>query len=166
MDVLTDAVPDAAADPVSGSRLKAKYRVGEDGSKSYLPYVWYDSQRKEDCGFALAADGKERCLPVGTYNAAPGIYFSDAACSISLALALYPGCDVKYVAGSKTNVSCQFTSTETQLFTLGAKANLATVYVKSGANCISTSGMGVELYEVGPEIPASSFVAGTVMVDP
>lgn len=165
MDVLSDAMPDASADPVSGSRLKAKYRLGEDGSKAYLPFVWYDSERKEDCNFSLAADAKERCLPLGTYNAVLGTYFSDSACTAPLALALYPSCEVKYATGAKSGGGCQFASTMTQVFVLGAKANLATVYVKSGANCISTSGTGVELYEVGTEIPPSSFVAGTVMAD-
>jgi len=165
MDVLSDAVPDAAADPISGSRLKAKYRVGEDGSKAYLPYIWYDSERKEDCGFAPAADGKERCLPIGTSNATAGLYFSDPACSASLGVFSYPGCDVKYITLATSGGGCPFSSSKTQVFALGAKANLATVYVKSGASCTAVSAAGIELYEIGAEILPTSFVAGSVLVD-
>src|SRR5437899_3272171 len=52
LDALADPVPDAKADPnSSGSRLKAKRHVGEDGSSEFIG--WHDMQRDEDCAFAL-----------------------------------------------------------------------------------------------------------------
>src|SRR5690349_16994423 len=53
-DALTNPVPPASADPTSGSRLKPKYRVAEDGAKEYFAGLWYDSQRAEDCSFTTA----------------------------------------------------------------------------------------------------------------
>jgi hypothetical protein len=79
---IIDPVPKACADPVSGSRLKAKYRVAEDGSKEHLPGAWYDSMRGEDCVFLHASDGKERCLPVFRGQVS---YYTDPACSVPVA---------------------------------------------------------------------------------
>lgn len=64
LDALTDPVPDALADvTTSGSRLKAKWIVGADGSKQFRN--WYDSQLGHDCYFNPASDGQTRCLPYG-----------------------------------------------------------------------------------------------------
>jgi len=77
VDALTNPVPDANAEPTtSGSRLKARYYVGEDGSRQFVG--WYDSQRKEECSFLSAGDGETRCLPAGAYPI--GVY-SDANCT-------------------------------------------------------------------------------------
>lgn len=54
-------VPSALA-AESGSRLKAKWLVAEDGAR-YFTFNWYDRERGHDCSFLLAADGVQRCLP-------------------------------------------------------------------------------------------------------
>jgi len=53
---------DGAAAATSGARLRARWGVAEDGSRSFEG--WQDSELGAPCTFALAADGKERCLPV------------------------------------------------------------------------------------------------------
>src|SRR5258708_29782926 len=61
-------VPSALADVnAGGTRLKANYYAGSDGSQQFLS-TFHDAQRNEDCAFAIAADGTTRCLP----TAAPG----------------------------------------------------------------------------------------------
>ncbi|HEY4058321.1 MAG TPA: hypothetical protein VGM39_17030 [Kofleriaceae bacterium] len=45
----------------SGSRLKARYLVADDGSKTMLG--WHDAQLDMNCAFRLAEDGVQRCLP-------------------------------------------------------------------------------------------------------
>ena len=62
LDALTNPVADAKADPAtSGTRLKAKYYAGADGSRQFVG--WHDAQRDEDCYFGAAADGVLRCAP-------------------------------------------------------------------------------------------------------
>src|SRR5262249_52920033 len=78
-----DPVATARAD--SGSRLKAEYLLGDDGSKDYqitlMPWsynpnlfnvgahpvnVYWDSMRNEECAYQVAADAATRCLPTST----------------------------------------------------------------------------------------------------
>lgn len=54
-------VRDAAAQMTSGSRLRARYLVSDDGARSFVG--WYDSARSENCSFMPAPDGVTRCLP-------------------------------------------------------------------------------------------------------
>lgn len=165
---MTGGMPEASADPESGSRLKAKYRTGDDGSKAYLPGVWFDSQRQEDCSFGSADDGKERCLPTAeSYAALNGYYFSDAGCTVPVAYA-GGGCAPKYVIGNGGS-GCYGSPTAytSQIFKVGAKLNQATLYIKSGASCTSTPAAAtLDYFKVGAEVAPSSFVAGTVMTDP
>ncbi len=58
----------------SGSRLKVRTLIGEDGSRQ--PAGWYDTQLETECSWRTASDGQTRCLPI----AIPTIYFADAAC--------------------------------------------------------------------------------------
>jgi hypothetical protein len=99
LDALTDPVPDAMADTVSGSRLKAAWIESTDGAKQFLlnteinsgsgstvtGNVWYDSMRDENCTIRLAADGKLRCLPGFPQSVNPQqstqVFFGDATCS-------------------------------------------------------------------------------------
>jgi hypothetical protein len=121
MDALTDPIAEAMAgleNPQSGTRLKAKYIMGADGSKEYrfttifldvhfvngpneVHPVWYDSVLQADCIFLWSADGKLRCLP-GTPsretfqqdNAADfgfGVLFTDAQCTAPIVWQESPG---------------------------------------------------------------------------
>lgn len=80
-DAMTDPTPDASAQEMSGTRLKARYYVGADGSKQFAG--WYDTSRKENCTVMTASDGKLRCLP-SAFFATGGSYFSDDGCSQKL----------------------------------------------------------------------------------
>lgn len=164
-DALMDPVPEAAADPTSGSRLKAKYRVADDGSKAYLPYEWFDSERNETCFFGVAADGKERCLP-GGHHATSG-FFTDPACSMPIAYT-FAGCQPDYVVVGEPNPpnACIFNVAVTHLHNLGPAINPATVYSKSGNSCSGGPPSPQFIYfGIGAEIPASSFVASSVLHD-
>jgi hypothetical protein len=65
--------------PRSGSRLKAQYFVGSDGSKAYAGM--YDAQTERECSFVTAADGAYRCLPSGPGVIATTAYYADALCT-------------------------------------------------------------------------------------
>jgi hypothetical protein len=159
-DAMTDPVPDASADPVSGTRLKAKYRSGSDGSKGYIPSLWYDSQRQEDCAFAVAGDGVERCIPSGLSVVA----FSDAACTQAIAMDS-TGCVTKYAIQRDRPAGCN-TVGPTRIFELGAKSTATNIYLQAGTQCISTMApAGSALYAVGAEVPPTAFLEGTIKTD-
>ena len=164
LDALTDPVPDASADPVSGSRLKAKYRIADDGSKEYLAGSWYDSQRQEDCSFQLSADGATRCLPTSTPFPP---YYADAACSQPLFQSKQdnPACSSqapKY--GHATFGVCD---SLIRLYSVGAKVDPVNLYYFiGGSNCVQGDlNAGYEYYLRGAEIPPTSFVGAKVMHD-
>lgn len=166
MDVLMDAMPDAAADPVSGTRLKAKYITGDDGSKAYLPGVWYDSERQEDCTFVRAADGQQRCLPTANTVTISPTYFSDVICTHPIASAP-TGCTPQYVV-SYDAASCSGADSLTyHLHAISVAMNLATLYSKGPGGCTgSAAPAGYKYYAPQGEVPAASFVGGTVKTDP
>jgi len=78
-------VPDANADPTSGSRLLVEYLQADDGATQ--PVGWFDSTRNEECAWATADDGQLRCLPAADTSVTaawePGelFMFTDAACT-------------------------------------------------------------------------------------
>jgi hypothetical protein len=157
MDAMIDPVPDAAAQEMSGSRLKARYYVGDDGSKQFVG--WYDSQRKENCGFMMAGDGVLRCLP--TMFAAAGSYFSDSACTSPLfatatASCVNPGATYGYKLDSCSYTVVQLT-----------KVTPANVYIGSGTTCtaIASTSTASLTFFTGTEVAASSFEKGSEQVE-
>jgi hypothetical protein len=68
-----------------GSRLKANYYAGSDGSQQFLA-TFHDTMRNEDCAFSTASDGTIRCLPIaggasGATVSEYSVYYADAACT-------------------------------------------------------------------------------------
>ncbi len=76
---------------LSGTRVKAQYFVGDDGSKVFRGM--YDSARKEGCTYVGTADGKTRC--VGLDGAVAATFFTDDKCTqpIFSSLTTVPACD-------------------------------------------------------------------------
>lgn len=77
----TGASIDLSQQALSGSRLKAYWYTGPDGSKQF-GLKWYDSLLKIDCYMtALLADGSRRCLPLPT-----GVTkaFADSSCTTQI----------------------------------------------------------------------------------
>lgn len=167
VDAMTDPVPDAAAEPAtSGTRIRARYYNGEDGSRQFVG--WRDTERDEDCSFQQAEDGQTRCTP--TYLA-PAVYYADAGCTQPLAAVSKPAtglCGVtvttpvpQYAADYRTTLC----SGSVKVLQVGATALPSLVYTFSG-----TCGAGVapnaafDYYSTTP-VPASSFVAATEEVE-
>lgn len=143
----------------SGSRLKAQTHVGDDGSRTPLTAM-FDSELGVECYFAVAADGVTRCLPFG--GPTVGQYYLDAACTQPLAYS--PSCPV---AGGYVSIRDTTCSPRAQVFPIGSLVTPAGVYLKQGTNCTSTAvTAGAFYYSVGAEVPAASFVAATVEVEP
>jgi hypothetical protein len=169
LDAITDPVPSAMADPVqSGTRLKAHYYAGEDGSKQFT-LTFYDSQRHEDCSFKIAGDGTIRCLPT---TAVVFGYYADAACTQQLAGVL-TGCTPPKYAGAGT-ASCPGSPDASLVYPLGAAFSGQTMYVQDPSTtpptCTGTQSFSLtisyDLYTFGAEIPPSAFAQATLQTDP
>jgi hypothetical protein len=69
---------------LSGTRLKAYWYTGSDGSRQFAQR-WYDSMLKADCAFQPGPDGVVRCLPQVSFGNA---LYSDATCTVAVAVAI------------------------------------------------------------------------------
>ncbi len=155
-------VPDANADQTqSGSRLKAEYYVGADGSKQW-DYSFQDSARgNERCSFLTAADGSIRCLPSGI---SAGIFFSDANCTETLAYAVTAcGATPAYATSMIATSACP-AKYEYHLFTVASKYT-GTVYSGSPGSCTAYTSFPYAAYSIGSEIAPSSFVQASVQTE-
>ncbi|MFT3776543.1 MAG: hypothetical protein QM820_65210 [Minicystis sp.] len=161
-DALTDPVPPANAEPAAGSRLKPKYRLGDDGAKEYLAGLWFDSMRNEDCSFTLAADGKTRCLPQGSEFR----YYADASCATPMVL-LQNACTAPKYATSNTDAACGLDPSAIHIYAIDQPTTPQMIYGKSGGSCfaIGPAAADYAYFTVGAEVPASSFVAATINHD-
>jgi len=172
LDALTEPVPAANADPYqSGTRLKARYYVGSDGSKALLGM--YDSQLMATCFYTPTSDGTTRCFPYTLSSAYVGSFFSDAGCSQPLASTSTAGCAAPLYADTTTTLpgSCG-TQNVYHLYPI-AGAYTGTLYTGTPASCnavsaatLSTSFSSYAFYTVGPEVSPSQWVQGTVQTDP
>lgn len=156
---ITDPVPPANAEPAPGSRLKPRYRLGDDGAKEFLAGSWWDAQRGEECSFGPAADGKIRCLPAATDFR----YYADASCTTPMVL-LQGACTPPKYGLSTTDAACGLDPGASHIYSIGAATTPAMIYGKSGASCfaIGPASSDYQYYTVGAEVPASSFVASTI----
>jgi hypothetical protein len=138
----------------SGERIKAKTLVGADGSRT--PSGLYDSQLGIDCAWRGASDGQQRCLPV---NYAFATIWADAACTIPVGTS-------NGTCGLPTHLLTQTGSCwdSVRVFPV-AGPYAGTTYTKAGADCIDI-GPTANAIIGGAEIPASSFVAATVEIEP
>lgn len=149
----------------SGSRLKARYYRGADGSRLVNLGPW-DGERDEACNFGKASDGKLRCLPSGAGSSV----FRDDGCSVP---AFDVGC-AKYLAVTtpRVCVECNCSGGETRIHSVGnvIPDNLPLYYGTPGA-CATVAhpsyntDVGENWRELGAEVPASSFVEGELITE-
>lgn len=153
----------------SGARLKARWRVGEDGSRMFAG--WHDSQLQVECEFKRAADGTERCVPgnpaslSGSPNEpAPLLFFTDSGCTQPI-LAVRIGC------ASPTYVHAASFDCDTTLraYAVGGVLPMpgGLVYRLSAGSCLdvySSPSFG-EWHALAEQDP-SSLVAAAIQIDP
>ena len=168
VDALTDPIPDAVADVISdqetegggtsGSRLKARYYEGADGSRLPLLHL-YDTELKTACSYRQASDGKWRCLPPTVIAS----YFSDAGCTKGLAVTSPCG-GLEYAA---TTDAC---GAGVRIFELGGEVTQAEVFSAASGECKPLGNPclagACAMRSVGAELPASRFVSATVVEKP
>ncbi|MBM4363719.1 MAG: hypothetical protein FJ104_13645 [Deltaproteobacteria bacterium] len=184
-EALGDPVPPAQAD-VSGTRLKSKYIAGADGSRLVEPDVLFDSQLGVDCRFGKAADGAVRCVPAdvtgGGWLGAP--FFKDDACTdgVTFVAAPPPGCApsvpahvVRFTAPAYCSVVRSSADQHAHVYAVGQvvpRPSGPMYYVDGDGSCreqvnlLGALPQGAITYDLGTELPASTFAAGTAGVDP
>jgi hypothetical protein len=165
LDAMTDVVPSADAESGDGTRLKAMYYLGDDGSRHALG-VMYDSQRGERCMYLNTPDGM-RCIP----SAETAItWYEDTGCSAPLGSRGKSECyqsDARYAYAPVPAGPCGAVGAQAALYPTVAKVTPATVYQKDaggGCKAVATSG-NTEFYTLGPAIPWDSFVKVTEQHD-
>lgn len=148
----------AAKAAASGSRLKLRQYIADDGSK--LPPGWWDSERNEECAFNTWL-GDMRCLPPAVFSTT--FYYADSACSLPLASV---GCDTSL---SYVLVTAAGTCTANRtMHPLDGARWTGAVYTTLTGSCAMTADpcalpeQACDLVRVGDEIPASAFVAATL----
>ncbi|HKO46866.1 MAG TPA: hypothetical protein VJV79_04045 [Polyangiaceae bacterium] len=161
LGTMMDPVRDASAEPATdGTRLKAVYMVGADGSRQQQ-YNWWDSERKEDCSFMAFADGSTHCVP--SVGASSGSFFSDSGCSTPLFAVGVNQCQAgaaKYGLGALV-ISCNVV-TYPGIYSLKSVVP-AQVFQGTPAACTASAASTIALYTfyTGTQIPLSSFVSAT-----
>jgi hypothetical protein len=149
----------------SGTRLKARWYVGEDGSRQPT-FQWFDSARNEDCTFQMAADGVLRCIPGGYPQVS---YFSDDACTariFAFGIAAPSSCSVNAVPKYAVVSSVEGCTSRARVFQVGSVTDPSQLYLQSGESCVAALSDGVEYHVSGPEVAAASFVAVQLVTDP
>jgi hypothetical protein len=144
----------------SGSRLRARL-VEADGVALFVG--WHDKGPNDvDCGFALADDGRMRCLPTGSDATSFDGYFADPNCTMPIALPTSPGgcTPARFVVGtvgSGTTATCDWS-----VWGMGAAMPPAGMVFQSsgGQPCTIVSPQPSTVYPL-TLIPAAQFVAAT-----
>ncbi len=136
----------------SGTRLKARYRLGVDGAKEWIG--WWDTARQEACDFGAnyqSDDGIIRCLPARQYVTPDSARFADAQCSVAI-------------------VTCDPCMTNTYgvygnaLYKLGVAP--AVLYKFVGSSCVADgAGGGGYVATVLEVIPSGAFVGSSTMIE-
>lgn len=151
---MMNPVPDAFAD--SGSRLRVQWMTGDDGSKQFSGF--YDSKRKETCGWRKLYDGNTYCTP-----AAGVAYsnFSDAGCTQQPVMVVAP-----CTPAPLYTVTYNACAADVHVYQRGAKLALATIYTGTPSQCIALPPtVGYDYFALGAEIPPSAFVSATIVTE-
>ena len=167
--------PNNPADPIAsldsslknGTRLRNKYIAASDGTVA-MGSGLLDTSRNEDCSFAMADDGRMRCLPAYPNLAYASSYYNNATCS-GTPVAYSSSCEPakKYVIQNPANCGPSTGGGSVQPVTEITPP--ATLYTKGATACTSvantffTAAAGYRVYVIGSVIPASNFVDGAVM---
>lgn len=155
-----DTAVGAGAGPVSGSRLKAKTYVGDDGSREFAG--WRDTERHEDCAFGVAEDGKTRCQPAATLNYIPDFY--DASCRAQ-AVAIEDCYLSESTYLSQLVTACPRRIALHRVTSVEPIAVGPTYYLNDGICTESPNSPSKKWYAV-EHVPASAFVEATIETAP
>lgn len=157
---------------VSGSRIKARWVVSDDGARHFLQ--WYDSLLGFPCVFARSSDGIVRCVP-NRMGMLAG-WYADAACTQpTIQAAPYHECAPTYVTLSESALDCDDKSLLAPMFPAQYIRQAKVVKVTSGpvpALYVNSAAQGCQptavidphyLFEV---VPITDFAPAAIVTDP
>lgn len=135
--------------------------VWPPGPNSVLVPGWHDTERDVDCSFAIASDGKTRCLPVA---AKAGVFFTDDACK-STSLVAVPA-ETECLGGARfartVSSACPATTT---VYALSDKAfDLPGASIVNGPDRCAKVG-GVTAAREATVVDPAQFVEGVPSVE-
>lgn len=170
-DALTDPVADAKADAnESGSRLKARRNIADDGAREFVG--WYDSQLQVNCAFAMASDGSTRCLPEAVLGGQGTAFYKDSACTQPVAWVRAncqaPKYAIEWILNACTGGSSTIAMSHYLVYAVGAQTTASQLYSKYSGKCSAYTGAppADTFYALGAETPPTTFVAASEQVDP
>ena len=160
--------PGSKSGTVSGSRLKALRYVGSDGSSQPLDAYGgfgglYDFEMSMRCAWELAPDGVTRCQPIATGP----ILYTDSACQNAIARAACDH-DLRFAREPAGAVgACGLTTWRFREIGFPVEPSAGPLYVFNGVSCKSAGSVddSIPYASVGPWLPPSTFVDGTIDVD-
>lgn len=160
-------IPEAQA-AESGTRLKARWYVAEDGTRHWA-FNWFDSERNEDCSFQPAADGVLRCLP--TYPSVGALY-SDPACTqvvvSDINCALQTGAPLALSSAVYDTQACggSIARYDVRYFGAGSLVQPSELWQIGGQGCAASIVIpDARYYRLGAEIPLTRFAAAEITTD-
>jgi hypothetical protein len=148
----------------SGARIKARWYLGEDGSREFLG--WFDAELGTDCRFDRARDGVLRCLP--SAGATPMYSNADCTSDILFSVAL-DACEnqpptVGIVVGSIVANGCAVN--QYRYFTLGNEVVPGALFFLSGSLCKPAAVDSSHTYwSPGAELTPSRFSPAQVVTE-
>lgn len=132
----------------SGDRLKMRVGDSPDGARHFIG--WFDEELGIACAFATATDGAQRCLPAVAMNVAS--FFADDGCTQPLGF--HNPCSTSPEYMRRVDVC----TGEQDIYRVGP-AFTGQAYQGSPGSCFAVTPNAVELYTLGAEQAASTFVA-------
>ncbi len=147
-----------------GTRLRA--RVWDGGDDARIFRTWFDTELGVECQFAMAADGRYRCLPSGSSAIwLDPVVFSDAACTRPAVIV--PSCEPApaYVHGPRIATPTCDEPEGLPVLALGPLRGTPRYYRQLGAGCTALEAAAEQqVHDVGDEVPAASFVPAQLRV--
>ena len=145
----------------SGSARLVPTYVWPAGPSSVLVPGWHDNERDTDCTFALASDGKTRCLPVA---AKASVFFTDDACKSTSRVAV--PAETECIGASRFALTVSSTCpTTTTVYALSEKSfDLPGASIINGPDRCAKVG-GVTAAREATLVDPSQFVEGVASVE-
>ncbi len=141
----------------SGTRLRARVTT-VDTARTFAG--WHDLMLGVDCSFAVASDGKIRCLP----DDAASSFYDDVNCTSAVG-AIASGKSPKYLSEPAAAFVC---GKGTAFYLPGAVYTPASLFQFDGTSCQPAGGTsaGFTYVHLGAQVDPGTFVAATEALEP
>lgn len=146
----------------SGSRISRRMLHGDDGSQQFIGFI--DQQTGAPCGYQDDGTGTWRCLPTQIAYFDPGysVRYADARCRTALVSVDRVACGTTVPTALRSAASCGEPAT---WYAVGAEYVGTTYTLLDGVCSEDWVNDTVRYYRVGAELPITTFVAATEVVE-